>query len=265
MHASVETNDATARRRSRARLRRQAAAQQPRALQQRRAEDHRQRGVARQHACVLAREAARARGGERRAVARDAGHQRARLRETEREPVGGARVLAAAIAAPAASAAAIASAPASKPAAMLAGVPRRRSIARSKASPTIAGGRKLKAMRLHAAAVEAAGGVADLVAQADEQRGGGAGVQRDLEGLAQLAVERDVGPVQQPRHERDVAGGGDRQQLGGSVQQPERDRVAGAQPRGAARLSVRRHRRRARPPRRPRRRHRRGGSGSRGR
>ena len=58
----------------------------------------------------------------------------------------------------------------------------------------------------------------DLVAQRDEQRRGRPGVQRDLEGLAQLAVQLGVRPAQQPRDERDVRRGRDRQQLGGTVQ-----------------------------------------------
>ena len=80
--------------------------------------------------------------------------------------------------------------PATSPAAIVAGVPSRRSIARSSASPASAGGSELSATSCSAAAVEPRAASRDLVAQADEQRRGGAGVQRDLEGLAQLAVER---------------------------------------------------------------------------
>ena len=104
----------------------------------------------------------------------------------------------------------------------------------------------------------------DLRAQADEQRRERARVQRDLEALAQLGIERRVRPAQQPRDERDVRRRGDRQQLGGPVQQPERDRVACPQAGG---VSARRHRRRARRarPSRRRRPRRRGGSARRSR
>ena len=77
-----------------------------------------------------------------------------------------------------------------------------------------------------AAAVEAARGGRHLVAQPDEQRRRRAGVQRHLEGLAQLGVELGVGPAEQPRHERGVGRGGDRQQLGGPVEHPQRHGVA---------------------------------------
>ena len=68
-------------------------------------------------------------------------------------------------------------------------------------------------------------GLGDLVAQGDEQRGGRPGVQRDLEGLAQLAVELGVGPAQQERHGAHVRRGRDGQQLGRAVEEPEGDGV----------------------------------------
>ena len=77
-------------------------------------------------------EAARARGGERRPVARDAGHERARLREAERERVGQRpRPSAPRRCGERASAIHIATAPAASPAAIVGGVPSRRSIGRS--------------------------------------------------------------------------------------------------------------------------------------
>ena len=82
-------------------------------------------------------------------------------------------------------------------------------------------------------------------AQADQQRRRGAGVQRDLECLAQLRVELAVAPSGQPRHERDVARGGDRQQLGRPVQHAQRERLAQRQGRvahAATRTRLRRQR-----------------------
>ena len=69
------------------------------------------------------------------------------------------------------------------------GRPRRRSIGRSRARPTIAGGTKEAASEYEPPEVEAARRLDDLLAQPDEQRRGGARVQRDLEGLAQLGVQ----------------------------------------------------------------------------
>jgi hypothetical protein len=46
-----------------------------------------------------------------------------------------------------------------------------------------------------------------LAAQRDQQRRRRAGVQRNLERLAQLGIERVVVPVQQPRNQRDMARG----------------------------------------------------------
>jgi hypothetical protein len=63
-------------------------------------------------------------------------------------------------------------------------------------------------------------------AQIDEQRGGGSRMERDLKGLSQLRVELAVGPAGEPRDQNRVGRGGDRQQLGRTVCQPEHDGVA---------------------------------------
>ena len=189
--------------------------------------DHRQRDVARQRARLAAREAARAHRGERHAAAREARDQRARLREAERERVDRrSRPRACAAWRPSASATTIATAPAARPAAIVRAVPSRCSIGRSNSRPAAAGGHERAGEQAHAAAVEPVRRLGDLAAQRDQQADRGAGVQRDLERLAQLAVELRVGPAEQPGDERRVPGRGDRQQLGGPVQQPERQRVA---------------------------------------
>ena len=78
-------------------LRRHAAPRQARALQRRGAEDHRQRDLAGDHVRVGAAEAQQARGRQRRSVARHAGRERERLRESDRERVERARLVALAL------------------------------------------------------------------------------------------------------------------------------------------------------------------------
>jgi hypothetical protein len=60
----------------------------------------------------------------------------------------------------------------------------------------------------------------------DQQRGGGAGMETDLERLAQLGIKPVVVPAGQPGDDLDVGRGGDRQQLGRAVQDAEEDGVA---------------------------------------
>ena len=76
-----------------AQLAREAALGQPCALQQRRARDHRQRDVAREPVCVLTGEVAQAGSGKRGAVARDAGDERASLRDSKPQRVAGPGVV----------------------------------------------------------------------------------------------------------------------------------------------------------------------------
>ena len=77
-----------------------------------------------------------------------------------------------------------------------------------------------------------------LAAHVDRQRDAGARVQRDLEGLAQLRVELGVAPAGEPRDQRRVGRGGDRQQLGRALQQAEGDRVACERVESGARLNT---------------------------
>ena len=115
--------------------------------------------------------------------------------------------------------------PAARPAASRPCPGAARSAARS-ARPASAGGtNEPREPRSEPVAAQPAERLGDLVAQRDEQRGRRPGVQRDLERLAQLAVELGVGPAEQQRHGADVRRGRDRQQLG---------RARGAAPRATA-------------------------------
>ncbi len=89
------------------------------------------------------------------------------------------------------------------------------------------------------AEIEPAERVADLVAERDQERRRGSGVERHLEGLAQLRIEPVVLPAEQPRDERDVPRGRDREQLGRAVQGAEGERLADRKPRvGPATLAT---------------------------
>ena len=235
----------------------------PLPLQSGGARDHRQRGLQRQDARVRAREAARARDGERRAAARDAGEQRARLRETEAATRRARSRRIAAVRAHGVRR--LPPSPRHPSRGRARSPPGCRAVARSCA--------RRRARRAPAAACSARAGAPrrDRARGAPPRppRAGRRAAPRACPRAARprsacaLVVQRRVRPAKQPRHERDVRRGRDRQQLRRPVQQPERDRVAGAQPAG---VSARRHRRPARRTRPPRHRHRRhrGGSARRG-
>jgi hypothetical protein len=74
--------------------------------------------------------------------------------------------------------------------------------------------------------VEAAQLRGDQPPLADQERRRGTGVEGDLEALAHLGVDRVPIPARQPGDEDDVGGAGDRQQLGGALDDPEEDRPA---------------------------------------
>ena len=122
------------------------------------------------------------------------------------------------------SASAIASAPASSPAATVGG---RAEMALDRALEPVAdrppAGRTTARSAAPGARFRPADGFVDLAAEADQQRGGRAGVERHLERLAQLVVEPAVVPAGQPRDHRDVSRGGDREQLRRPVQRAEAD------------------------------------------
>ena len=87
------------------------------------------------------------------------------------------------------SAATIARLPATRPAAVERGPPSRSSIGRSNAYPIAAAGAKESASTAARRRSKRRSSSAITCALADHQRGGGAGVQGDLEALAQLGVE----------------------------------------------------------------------------
>ena len=162
-----------------------------------------------------AREAARARGGQRRAVARDARDQRRRLREAEPRAPSRAPASSAARVAPARGRPA--RAPARPPAARRRASPACRAAARS-AAPA-------PARRPPAAATAAASSAGPRARRGrgdEQQRERRARVQRDLQLLAPRAVPAGDLPAEQPRQRGDVPRRGDRHQLGRPVQQPER-------------------------------------------
>ena len=177
------------RRRPRAlvRLRPGASPPQPPRLQQARPEDHRQARVPGERLGVLAGEAAGASGRERGAVARHAGDQRRGLGDAEREPIARSGVVLASAPPPArASAKAIARRPRA--------APRRSSAVRRVAARSCAPACSPRAPVAPATtrsrrspAVESSRGVDQLGAHVECQRNRRAGVQGDLEGLAQLA------------------------------------------------------------------------------
>ena len=80
------------------------------------------------------------------------------------------------------------------------------------------------------AAVELAQLLGDHPPLADQQGRRGAGVQRHLEALAQLRVDRLPVPARQPGEEDDIGRAGDRQQLRRSLDEAQRDRAPGRQP-----------------------------------
>ena len=121
------------------------------------------------------------------------------------------------------SAASIAAAPTSSPSAVARGPPRRRSIGRSSGSRR-GGGEEGEAEHARPAQVEAAQLLGDQPPLADQERRRGAGVQGDLEALAQLRVDLLPVPAGEPGDEDDVGGAGDRQQLGRALDDPERER-----------------------------------------
>ena len=83
----------------------------------------------------------------------------------------------------------------------------------------------------------------DRAPLADQQRGGGAGVQGDLEALARLGVDRPPVPARDPRDQRQVSRARDRQQLGRPLDQPEDRRPLRAEAGGVRRRRARRLRR----------------------
>ena len=143
-----------------------------------------------------------------------------------------------------ASASAIATPPAIRPAAIERGPPSRRSIAaaararRSRAAPATARSSPRAPRRVQLPALPE-----QLPAHVDRQRDARAGVQRDLEGLAQLGVELRVAPAEQPGDQRRVRRGGDRQQLCRALQQA-RARPRGRSGEGASLRAAVEHRRR---------------------
>ena len=113
-----------------------------------------------------------------------------------------------------------------QPAAIDAGSPRRRSIGGRSASPASAGGASASAITARAAAVDARGVRAAAPRACRARAPRRAGVQRDLEGLARAPSSSRVAASRRARQQRGVGRGGDRQQLGRALQQPERDRLA---------------------------------------
>ena len=227
--ASVEANDAAA---PAANARRSDGdsprAREPRPLQRARADDHRQRDMARQRVGVAAPEPAPARRGQRHPVARHPRRQRQHLRAAEHQRVDEPRVVARAVARPRHAVgtptarprpprARTRSSPASRAA------PRSPAPASARRSPAARTTRR-SAPRRRRSNPRSASATSSL--QADQQRRGRPGVQRDLERLAQVAVHLRVRPPQQPRHELGVSARGDRQQLRRPVQRAERERVA---------------------------------------
>ena len=196
-----------------------------------RADDDRQRDRAREQVRLVAREAPPARGRQRGAVARDPGRQRRRLGEAERQPVDArpprrARAAAAGCRRPASAP----RRPAARPRSPAARRAVARSAARARSRPTAAGAKE-RARTAARRASKARSSLAIRRALADQQRRRGAGVQRDLEALAQLRVEPVPVPAGEPGDEDDVGGAGDRQQLGRTLDQSERDGAPGRDPR----------------------------------
>jgi hypothetical protein len=83
------------------------------------------------------------------------------------------------------------------------------------------GGREGEPEHDRAAGVELAQLVGDHLPLPDQQRGGRARMQRDLEALPYLGVELVPAPAEQPRDEDDVGRAGDWQQLGRSLHDPQ--------------------------------------------
>ena len=180
-------------------LGRHAALREPHALEGGGAEDHRQRDLAGDDVRVGAPEAQQARRGQRRAVARDAGRERERLREADRERVERARLVAPALLRRAVGERHRGGSGEQRDAPPAPARPSRRSIGRSNRYATSAAGRERERQAGEVRRAERAHVLAHLTAQADQQRERSAGVQRDLERLAQLRVELPVAPAEQRR------------------------------------------------------------------
>ena len=188
-----------------------------------------------------------ARGGERRAVARDAGHERARLRRAPSASASrAAGLLARALLRRAVGEPPSRARRATSPAAIVAGraePPLDRALEQERER---AGGRERQHEQREPPAVEPARRLADLAAQPDQQRRGGAGVQRDLERLAQLGVElarsasrRATARARRGRRRRSAAA------RPGPCSSAERERLAQRQLAGAGAHARRRLRARA--------------------
>ena len=178
---------------------------------------------------MLAVEAPRPRGGQRRAVARDAGHQCRAWARPSTSPSSGPGVAAARDPAGGVSAATIATAPARQPGRDR---PRATEPPLDLALERVAGDRgrqERERDQRGAPGVEGGELLGDLAPLADQQRRRGAGVQRDLEALAGLGVDRVPIPPGEPRH---AATGAPSSRPGAARSGP------GPRPRAAARAGV---------------------------